>query len=354
MSTESKRNPNLDALRGIAFIAVISLNLIGEFRLPFWQSLQNFHTSPGWLNHATDWLVGLFLDQKGFTILTFLFGLGTAMLAEKYGPILLLRRFLFLLVLGLLHMFLVFSGDILTLYALCGLLLLPLLRLATPTLGLAMAMLLIFRFTWSGIPVPYGISGTELIALTRHYYSSGSWLEVVYFRVLEVGYLIGPLLVNIAPRTLAVMLLGILVWRQRGLERLARWGPALLLQGLFCTGLEAYLLTYGRNPGRLLSDGGVIGLALGYAGLMLRLPPEAALVRLFAPLGRVALTTYLTQTVLLGFLFYGYGLGLYDRLTSFQALGKGLVFLGLQMLLAQRVQSGPLERLWRRVTYSST
>ncbi len=351
MSIESTRNSNLDALRGIAFIAVISLNLIGEFRLPFWQSLENFHTSPGWLNHATDWLVGLFLDQKGFTILTFLFGLGTASLAEKHGLALLFRRFLFLLVLGLLHMFLVFSGDILTLYALCGFVLLPFLRLPTGALAAGVFLLFVLRLSWSGIPVPYGISGTELIALTRHAYSSGSWLEVVRFRTQEVAYLIGPLLVNIAPRTLAVMLLGIVVWRRKGLPGLAQLGIPLFLLGLVCTGLEAYLLTAGRSPGRFLSDGGVIGLALGYAGLMLGLPPEAGLVRLFAPLGRVALTTYLTQTVLLGFLFYGYGLGWYDRFTSFQALVLGLVLLSLQLLLARRLRRGPVEKLWRRLTY---
>lgn len=347
MSTESQRNPNLDALRGLAFIAVISVNLIGEFRLPFLKALRNFHTNPGWMNHATDWLVGLFLDQKGFTILTFLFGLSIAMLYERYGPTAVLRRLLFLLVLGVVHLTLIFSGDILTLYALCGLLILPCLGLPRPALWSLLGLAATVRLFWPGMAFPRGLSDTALIELSLANYGHGSWLQVCHFRIQELGCLIGPLLINVAPRTLGMMLLGVLSWSRGGLERLPGLGWPLLLLGLVCTGLEAALLTRGIDPGRFLGDAGIIGLGLGYTGLVLQLGRGNLLVRLFAPLGRVALTTYLTQTLLLGFLFYGYGLGLYAKLNSFQGLCLSMAFLSLQLALARRMGEGPMEKLWR-------
>src|SRR4051794_32506546 len=99
MKPQSSRDSSIDSLRGIAFLAVILLNLLSDFRLPLIVHLENFHTESGFLNHATDWVIGAGLESKGFAILAILFGVGIAMMAERNRNIrpLLLRRFSFLL-----------------------------------------------------------------------------------------------------------------------------------------------------------------------------------------------------------------------------------------------------------------
>lgn len=75
----------------------------------------------------------------------------------------------------------------------------------------------------------------------------------------------------------------------------------------------------------------------------------------FEPVGRMAFTNYVMQSLLCGWIFYGYGLGLFGKIGP--AAGMGLVlaiYLG-QMLLSfwwlDRFRYGPLEWLWRALTY---
>ena len=75
----------------------------------------------------------------------------------------------------------------------------------------------------------------------------------------------------------------------------------------------------------------------------------------FAAAGQMALTNYLTQSVVLSFIFYGYGFGLHGRLGSAVAVVIGLVVYGLQLILSRwwlsRFRFGAVEWLWRSITY---
>ena len=108
----------------------------------------------------------------------------------------------------------------------------------------------------------------------------------------------------------------------------------------------------------LLEVGSFIPLSLAYGAallLMLRSRRIAAVTAPFAAVGQMALTNYLSQSVLLSWLFYGYGWGLYGRLGSFHAALIGLaIYLGqmaVSVVWLRHFRFGPVEWLWRSLTY---
>ena len=363
----SERDENIDALRGISFVAVILLNLLSEFRVPFLLRIEKFHTEPGFLNHAVDWVTAFVLEAKGFTILSMLFGAGIAMMRERHGNgaySILLRRYLFLLLLGLAHMFLVFSGDILTLYALCGLIIIPLIFMDSLSLITFTIAFMCIRFFVSWPPIPTGVSSQQLIESSLRSYGAGGFFDMIAFRWFEFKHLILPLLLSVWPRTLAVMLFGFLAWKHRWFTRVREprfgWNTAIvsLTIGAASTAGEAFAVTHGLDLGHfgtVIGDTGIVALTIGYATLVLRLDSSNRVIRWTAPFGRMSLTGYLSQTLVLGILFYGYGFGLYGKLGSFSAFCLGLFIYGLQIVAAQfyfsKFKQGPVEAIWRKFTY---
>src|SRR5690606_41996204 len=78
-------------------------------------------------------------------------------------------------------------------------------------------------------------------------------------------------------------------------------------------------------------------------------------LRRLAPVGRMAFTNYIAQSVVCTLVFYGYGLGLYGRVGPLAATAGAVALYALQAAASRawlrRFPAGPLERLWRRVTY---
>jgi len=103
---------------------------------------------------------------------------------------------------------------------------------------------------------------------------------------------------------------------------------------------------------------GTICLALGYAGALLVVsgaPSGRKWLGWAAPLGRMAFTNYLVQSVIFGWIFYGYGFGLFGRLGAATALSIGIVVYICQVLFSawwlKRYRYGPVEWLWRTLMY---
>ena len=71
----------------------------------------------------------------------------------------------------------------------------------------------------------------------------------------------------------------------------------------------------------------------------------------------MAFTNYISQSVILGFVFYGYGLGLFGKLSLTEGLAIVIALYGAQILFShwwlQRFAYGPIEWLWRALMYGA-
>ena len=119
-------------------------------------------------------------------------------------------------------------------------------------------------------------------------------------------------------------------------------------------------LDRGRRIRALAEPLGTILLALGYGAAIIGIANLESGKRLLgwaAPLGRMAFTNYLAQSVILGWIFYGYGLGLFGRLGVASALAIGLAVYFVQVPFSawwlRRYRYGPVEWLWRTLMYGA-
>lgn len=376
LGVSAVRHAEVDILRGAALFGVLMVNLLISFRVPLLQHLADFHTHPGRLNQLVDLLLGIFVEEKAIIIFSTLFGVSMTIQWERcqargesyvrLGA----RRLLALAALGIFHLVFIWNGDILAEYALAGLLILPTLWLPPRgVLGLAVA-LLVLPVLPLRLPLPrldWELLHDHVATATR-IYSSASYGELWAFRQHETRYVIIPLLGQILPRTMGLMLLGQYLWRADILRRPTRhrsglrWVARLAIPLAVLVNLGQVVAAYAqRSLGAftgLLDALSSIPLALGYAAALLLGLQRPALQRIFAPLsavGRMALSCYLCQSLVLGFVFYSYGLGLFGRFGSAVTAPLGVLLYGAQLmgshLWLQRYQLGPVEWLWRAVTY---
>ncbi len=366
--TEAERCLALDAIRGLALLGVLLVNLHDDFRISLPEYILSSHASLRWHDRATDVAIAVLLEFKAFGLFSLLFGAGLAVFAERAGArgvrptLFLARRLLVLLVIGLTHLLVLWNGDILTLYAVCGLLMLPLYLLpasALTALGIAVYVLP-YVIPW-GLGWPAEETLRELAAEAAQVYTVGGPGDVLAFHLRETQRLILPLLVGVLPRTWGLIALGAAAWKAglfRDPARHRRLLWTIFLVGGGVGAAATVLSVLGISTDLPLDAFSSTPLSLGYAAgllLALRSPVVARLAVPFAGAGQMALTNYLLQSLLLSFLFYGYGLGLYGRLGSAAGAGVGLAIYAGQLLFSwlwlRRYRFGPVEWLWRALTY---
>ena len=372
--TQAERHTALDTLRGLALLGVVLVNLHVNFRVSLAESILAPHTDAGWVDRATDFMISALLEFKAAAVFSLLFGAGLAVFTERStargasSTRSLARRLLVLFAIGLCHLLLIWNGDILAFYAVCGFLILPLLRLPAAAQAAAgtVAVVLSFFLPWGLWPTDDTLHG--LATEATRVYTDGSFGDVLTFHWRETRLLILPLLVISLPKTWGLMAIGAAAWhagvfRDPSGHRRLLWAVAILgvVVGGAATALSVYSAFTGRPTGIppvLLAVGSHVPLALGYAaGLVLAMQSSAATraAAPFAAAGQMALTNYLAQSVVLSLLFYGCGLGLFGRLGAAAAAGVGLTLYVGQLVLSQvwlrRYRFGPVEWLWRSLTY---
>ena len=345
---EAERVSSIDVLRGIALLGVLLVNLLTGFRVPLAGHILGVDEPLGPGGSILLSLVSALIEFKAFTLFSFLFGVGVAIQAQRAaGPNIaqfFLRRFGALTALGLIHLLFVWNGDILTLYGICGLILIPLLRLPSAALT-GLGALLIAAPHIAPLPVRFPDNATlhELAAGAAHAYRMAGWYELFAFRWRETEVMVAPLLLLSAPKTLGLMLWGVAAWRRglfKGRKRLWR---GILIAGT-TIGLASLVL---RNP-----QIATMPVAFAYAAAILLWNPRAPLL---AAGGRMAFTNYLLQSIIFGFVFYSYGLGWFGGLGVGITLAGGLVFYFVQLMWSRwwlrRFYFGPFEWLWRSSSY---
>ena len=351
----------LDLIRGFALFGVLIVNLLGFFRISLFTFILHADTEGGWVSHAIDLLVAKLIEFKAFDLFSFTFGIGVAIQFERAArrgvqvEFFLFRRFLILLFFGACHMVLVANVDILCLYAVCGLLLIPVLRLPAAFLALA-GLAAIYLPGWYSIDLPPQPALLEHAAAATHIYGQGGFWEILIFRWHETRDLIAPILIDSAQNTYGLMLLGAAVWRAGIVREPQRFRSALI--AVFAGAGVVGLVNSTAHVPWLRELGSHVLLAFAYAaGLLVwrRSARASAILTPVAAAGRMALTNYLTQSLVFSMLFYGYGFGLFGRLTTAPAALLGVAVYAGQLWFStwwfRRYRFGPFEWLWRSLTY---
>jgi uncharacterized protein len=282
--------------------------------------------------------------------------------------VLLVRRLIVLLAFGVIHLCLIWNGDILTEYALAGFIVLPFLFGPRWLLAVAALAFLGLYLAMQAFPPPGLWPGTAALAQdvaeAHRIYATGGFLDVLAFRLRELP-LFASLHGFIFPRTIGLFLLGAFAWRagilrnphHRLLFSIAAAGIGL---GAALVLFHAGRFAGGGRIGALAESLGTILLAIGYGAAIIaiaNLPRGKAWLGWAAPLGRMAFTNYLAQSVIFGWIFYGYGLGLFGQLGVTSALAIGIAVYVTQVLFSawwlRRYRYGPVEWLWRTLMYGT-
>ncbi|MBM4089701.1 MAG: DUF418 domain-containing protein [Planctomycetes bacterium] len=391
------RIATLDMLRGFAIFGILLVNM--EF---FNQSVYHYVTGTKAPTSLPDqlarWFTALLAEGKFYSIFSFLFGVGMALQwtrAEQGGTRFAgfwLRRMIVLLGFGLIHAYLIWSGDILIMYSVLGISLL-LWRKARPRTLLVWAVILLM------IPLLLNAGLTGLVKLGEavagademngqfaqnvadyvrraeqadQVYAAGGFWEITAQRVRDMNFMYGiwPFMMF---NVLAMMVLGLSVGKSRlirdiagyrpFLRRVCWWGLVVGLVGnfvyVYCGERSVRMIPSGM--GLLSTAGQIVGapaLAIFYMA-SLALAAERVVWRRrlnwLAQVGRMALSNYLLQSLVCATLFFGSGFGLYG---TFGIAGGVLVTIcvyALNVLISscwlRHFRFGPMEWVWRSLSY---
>jgi uncharacterized protein len=216
--------------------------------------------------------------------------------------------------------------------------------------------------------LPHESLWREHADLATRIYSQGTFAQALSFRWSETREYILPLIAMTAQKTFGLMLIGVALWRGGIIQNPQRHRRALFSIGFFA-GLVGVVNTISdvaaretgqpsAIPALLQAFGSHVPLAFCYGAWLIAWRQSANTARLtlaFAAAGRMALSNYLAQSIIFGFIFYGYGLGLFGKLdpTSASILGFGLYIFQLWFSVwwLKRYRFGPFEWLWRSMTY---
>ncbi|MFO8098645.1 MAG: DUF418 domain-containing protein [Salinibacter sp.] len=393
----------LDALRGFAIFGILIINVrvfSGYAYLP--GDAQADLLWADW-NAVFDWIHTVFFSGKFYTLFSLLFGVSFAIQfhraasSDRSFTRHFSRRLFFLFLIGLVHLWGLWFSDILVLYALCGYLLLAFKGWSDRALlGAAGALLLVpglhawyvqtadaayttvlyqqLSTLWMdwGLPQASAASQTFQMQDVAAVIQSDSWATVGTFNAIgpvlrTYGIALDARLVKV----LATFVLGLWVGRQLLQQRLhehTSWLVRAAIVG-WAVGLPLNVLYAMDNPTSLpddsflllkdtLSPFAYVALTTGYVAsfmLLFQTRLRAALDRLFNAVGKTALSNYLLQSVVGILLFYEVGLGLHKYLGSLGLTGATVAIFGVQILASaawmQRYKYGPLEWVWRALTY---
>lgn len=392
-----ERVKEIDFVRGFALQGILLVNM-AIFRNSIFGMTLEQPFSGGTLNSIASGFIYFFAEGKFYSLFSLLFGFGFSifLLKEKTQRILMdsffKRRMLGLLLFGLVHAFLIWSGDILITYSLVGFLLIAFKR--TSIKGLikwSVALIGIILFLQISV---FGL--VELISnqpemdvvleqfdkvqstfaekaqLANEVYSGTNYLEMIRMRTVELAQQYSGFMV-IFPSVLAMFLIGLAFGKSGKLNSISENKPFLrrvfwisLLIGLPIAALHPFgVFNYSRLAFDMSGAYHIIGfflgspiLALAYftGGLLLYSRfSQVKVLQMVASTGRMALTNYLLQSIVCTTIFYGYGLGLYGKVDAFQGLLITLIVWGIQLPISHwwlnRYKFGPAEWLWRWITY---
>lgn len=378
MSTN--RIESLDLIRGIAVLGILFMNALSMLNPIEAYAVPNWGPNIGLADHWIYAIQSLFVESRFMSLFALLFGIGLTIQWQNlsargaHAPTWLRRRLTWLLVFGLLHGLLIWPGDILATYAICGLLLLTMrhwrvrtklwvgclfIGLAQPVMLMLMAGSLITGENLMALPeLPY--SAAQLSAL-RSELGSMSFLTSQAVEYVGFVLFVGPTMTFW--QVTGTMLIGSALYQRGFFERFQPWALFWLVAG-FAWGAAVYYfrLQVGIDSSAsqatvmLMMPGG-LAMGIGYASLLVPLARRSGLIiRMFKNAGKTAFTLYLSQSLILVAIFQWLAPQWWGVLNRPQAWLVVLAVVIAQLIFAHWWQThrgqGPLEKLWRRLSYA--
>lgn len=400
---DAQRLVSLDFIRGIAVLGILFAN-ITAFGQPFYGYFwPDALAEPATAGDKYVWLFQtVFVDNKFRGLFSLLFGAGIYLFLERAwsrgrGRALQFRRLAILGLFGVAHYFLIWRGDILTIYAFSGMLALAFVRftarsqlftglglyvfgllLMTAMMGANLAAATVPAFAEQMdeasrnqiLEAPNEILETSAAEVTL--YRDGGYLEIVEKVVKEdAGMLVQQVLMVGLLETLGLVLIGMGLYRMGffggafDARKMKLWGWIGVIVGAVVTvpialmpyqaDFPFYLTLFVFNGiGRV----GQLPMVLGLAALLVLWAPTATqgwLGSRFSAAGRMAFSNYLGTSIVMMFVFHGWALGLFGYLHRVELFGVVLLawaaMLAWSKLWLARYRYGPLEWLWRCMTY---
>ncbi|MEG2970592.1 MAG: DUF418 domain-containing protein [Akkermansia sp.] len=379
-----KRIYLLDSLRALALFGIVIVHSVHHF------DCNIFPPETGdWMTQANDittWISKILFSRRAFLVFSFLFGVSFFIQldrAEKRGVDFRARfiwRLMLLFLLGMAHV-LFYYNDILTIFSILGLILVPLFKLPKWVLLSLSGLLLadipaIFHF-WTTLHT--GVTSQTTMfdysweangSTCEQVDAGGSWLHVALWNMtyglsgkwkffIESGRIW---------QTLGLFVLGVWAGRQRLFEQIEvnkRLLIQILLMGsllsLICIGLQMY---HSALPQHLIDPSNALLTTWGslayfasfvaFISLLSMWRPASRLLFLLAPIGKVTLTCYISQSIVFTFIYFGWGLGLASHWGAFISVISAILLFMIQGVICtiwlKYFKYGPLEWLWRSGT----
>ena len=396
----TQREIFMDVLRGFAILGIFIANLNGFS----WYNGSAKATGPYLLpgaDNTMSFLHQMFIEGKFYSIFSLLFGWGIALQfkrAEEKGINALptvRRRLFFMLLLGAVHL-LLWPGDIVFFYAILAFVLLPLRKLSNKTLLITGCLLVLspillywLKMTWPVLNYPADLaiktatkvesslftikSEQDFLNIMKH---GNSWFEQVQMNVVGFFYRFNYLFfVSRIPKVFGIFLIGYVIGRSDFYKNILQhkkivyWAIGIgLVVGLPANYFLAYYMSnHGGDYWQLKTKGfyqtifyalGVAPLAMAYVGLFMLSFQKVAgkkVLSVFAPVGKMAFSNYILQTLIGSFVFLGPGLGYFGEVGPVYYTIFGVVVFIFQIILStiwlKFFNYGPVEWIWRSATY---
>jgi uncharacterized protein len=381
-------------IRGFALLGIFVMNIPG-FSTSYFAGADGNHAFDGTLDRIAYAARDMFVSGKFNSMFSMLFAIGFTIQfgrmqvrGEQAALQLYLRRLVVLFALGLIHVAVFWTGDVLHIYAVLGFVLLALRNTPDKTIVAMIVGCLLYAPLSSTLGLmgatPEGLQAAIVESQTweasnNAAYGHGSFLAAAIEHAREFKYFYdnaGSLsfMLTFYVQMFTTMLIGLLIGRHRVLERLEEFAPRLpaLQRRSFWVGAGTAAI-FGAGS-ELLSplDASPLSVLVSAAYVVCRLALTTfyvvTIIRLFrqptwrqrmspiADAGRMPLTNYLMQTAFGTWFFYGWGLGYWGKLgPALELLVAPIVFFAIQVPLStwwlRHHRYGPFEYLWRVLTY---
>jgi len=391
-TTQQERILSLDVLRGFAILGILIMN-IQSFSMPgasyfnplVWGDLTG-------INELTWYFTDVSANGKFMTIFSILFGAGVLLFSTRIeqkglkSAGLHYRRMFWLFVIGMLHAYLMWFGDILVNYAICGMLVYLFRKISIKKLLIFSGVFLViplFLAWMTELSMPmwpeedyannsafWNPSNEYLSGEISHY--QGSWMDQMEYRVplaftiQTMAFLFGSFW-----RVMGLMLLGMALFKagilQAERSKAFYWKSAILgliiglplvIYGIIYNFKWEWIYDRSMFLGQQFNYWGSLGMSYAYISMIILIVKSTGWSKFkqwLAPVGKFALSNYLLTTILATLIFYGHGFGYFSKVDRF---GQVLITIGIWAILiiwsnlwVRKYRFGPFEWLWRSLTY---